>query len=616
MRKLLVLLLLVMLALSHAACSGGTGEPVASASVGTTQNSAAPVSPITVEYDADDLDATAGVSRSAAIELAGDTITVNGTGAKASGSVVTITAAGTYTIHGTLADGQIVVDSADEGTIRLILSGVDVACSTSAPLHVANAEKVVLTLAAGTENRVTDGPAYVYADAQSDEPNAAVFSHDDLTINGGGSLTVNANYNNGIASKDDLKITGGDITVNAVNDGIKGKDSVVIRDGTLTVNAGADGLQAHNDVDAAEGYIVVEGGTLRITAGLDGIQAETRLAISGGDITVTAGGGSGAALAGNPGGGWDRGGSAMSDAASIKGLKAGVDVTITGGTLYVDAADDALHSNDSLTIGGGALVLSSGDDGVHAETTLVIGGGDVRIDQSYEGLESASITILGGSIHVTASDDGVNASSGGGMGMAGRPGQAGFAGSNTLYVHDGYLYVDAGGDGLDVNGPIEMTGGTVIVNGPTSNMNGAVDYTGGFKLTGGFFVAVGSAGMAQAPDTSSTQYAVMVNLPSAQPGGTMVHIAAQDGQNILALVPTKAYQSVVVSSPDLAKGMTYAVYTGGSSTGTAADGLYTGGTYTAGTQAASFTISSIVTGSGGGGFPGGPGGGGGGRPRP
>ena len=155
-----------------------------------------------------------------------------------------------------------------------------------------------------------------------------------------------------------------------------------------------------------------------------------------------------------------------------------------------------------------------------------------------------------------------------------------------------------------------MTGGVVIANGPTSNNNGPLDYLGAFEVTGGFLVAVGSSGMAQAPSTSSTQYSVALAFPSALPAGTMVHIEAENGQDILTFVPTKEYQSVVLCSPELENGSTYIVYTGGSSTGTITDGLYSGGTYTAGTRFADVTISSIVTGVGsfGGRFPGGPGG--------
>ena len=309
---------------------------------------------------------------------------------------------------------------------------------------------------------------------------------------------------------------------------------------------------------------------------------------------------------------------------SAKGLKAGVDLTITGGEIQISSLDDALHSNVRITINGGDILLASGDDGVHADDVLTINGGALNITQSYEGLESVIITINDGNIRIVASDDGINASSGnGGAAAGGMPGRGpGIfeSGDNYLYVNGGYIAIDAMGDGMDINGPIDMTGGVVIVNGPTANNNGALDYAGAFNITGGFIVAVGSSGMAQAPSTSSTQYSVMHTFPSPQAAGTMVHIETKDGEEILTFVPTKAYQSVLLSSPELKNGSTYMVYSGGSSTGTVTDGLYSDGTYTAGTQVTSLTISSMVTGAGSGGFPGGPGGNmpgpGGGRQRP
>jgi hypothetical protein len=622
------LLLLATLLFSLTACAGDVAESIgvvsasqaatesgeeSSTAVSAQQDSETTSGAVTVEYDDDDLDASVDSSDMSYIKLEGDSITFEGRGATVSGSIVTITSAGTYGVSGTLNDGQIIVETVDGETVVLVLSGVDIACSTSAPIFVSNAEKTVITLADGTDNYVTDGAAYVFEGAE-DEPNAAVFSKDDLTINGNGSLTVNANYNNGIASKDDLKITGGTITVNAVNDGIKGRDSIAVRDGTITVTAGGDGLQSNNDEDVEEGYILIEGGTLNITAEKDGIQAETRLKVSGGSITISSGGGSinggsSGAEWGARGGGFDpRQDNAMQDnpdetttGDSAKGLKAGVDVTILDGTINIDSADDSIHSNDSLTIDGGVLVLASGDDGLHSDSTLEINGGDVNITKSYEGIESAVLTFNDGNIHIVASDDGINAAGGtGGLGMGGRPGQDDFAGSSDYhtYINGGYIYVDATGDGIDSNGPIDMAGGVVLVVGPTSNNNGALDCMSGFDVTGGFLVAVGSTGMAQAPSESSTQYSVMYTFESVQAAGTMVHVETADGQEILTFVPTREYQSVVLSSPELENGSTYVVYSGGSSTGTVADGLYSGGAYAAGTQVASFTISSMVTGAG------------------
>jgi len=549
----------------------------------------------------------------------GDKITVSGLGATVDGSKIAITSAGTYSMSGTLDDGQIVVKTEDTETVKLILNGVDITCSKSAPIYVFNAEKTVIALADGTENYVTDGDSYIFADSTSDEPNAAVFSKDDLTICGNGSLTVNANYNNGIQSKDDLEITGGNITVNAVNDGIKGRDSIAVKDTNITVNAGADGMQSNNDEDSEKGYISIESGTINITAGEDGIQAETSLIISGGNITISSGGGSvngsKADSSGNNQGDWGMGNNSdiSSSSGSAKGLKAAVDITIEGGTINIDSSDDSIHSNDSLTIKGGNIILASGDDGIHSDSTLEISGGDISITKCYEGIDSEAITINDGNINLVASDDGINSAGGNdGFLMGRRPGQNNFdsSGDNYLHINGGYIAIDAIGDGLDINGPIDMTGGIVIVNGPTSNFNGALDYYGAFRITGGFLVAVGSSGMAQAPSTSSTQYSVMLNLSSSQSADTMVHFETEDGEEILTFVPTKAYQSIVLCSPELKNGSTYIVYSGGSSTGTATDGLYSSGIYTAGTQITSFTISSIVTsiGSSSGGFPGGGGG--------
>jgi len=179
-------------------------------------------------------------------------------------------------------------------------------------------------------------------------------------------------------------------------------------------------------------------------------------------------------------------------------------------------------------------------------------------------------------------------------------------GDSKLAINGGYIAVDALGDGIDINGTVTMTGGTVLVNGPTANNNGALDHAG-FKITGGFLVAAGSAGMAQAPDTTSTQYALAHTFAATQAAGTLVHIETTDGQEVLTFAPTKTFQSIVISSPELKNGGAYVIYTCGRATGTAADSLYTGGDYTPGTQVASYTLTSVITGSTGG-MRGGPGG--------
>ncbi|MFZ5916036.1 MAG: carbohydrate-binding domain-containing protein [Chloroflexota bacterium] len=621
----IVVLLTWLLVLSMLAACGGALEPVSSAQeqvTGAVVNSdptavataaaatessqaaeetvAGSVAEAAAENSQDHDDASDYVWDSAQvvnIALNGSTIAADGAGVTVDGSTATITAAGTYSLSGSLIDGQIVVDTQDEATVRLVLNGVEIHSNTSAPIYVANAEETVIILADNSENYFSDGESYVFADPEEDEPNAALFSQDDLTLSGGGSLTVEGHYNDGIASKDGLVISGGTITVNAVDDGIRGKDYLVVKGGTVTVTAQGDGLKSDKDQDAAKGYIAIEGGIIHVTSGGDAIQAQTDVMIAAGKVTLTAGGGNN---------------SRIDAETSAKGIKAGVSVHIDGGAFDIDAADDAIHSNGSLVINDGAFVMATGDDAIHADSTLEINGGQIHIRASYEGLESAVITINEGDFYITSSDDAINvaggndasgtnwgpgAPPGGGPGRGGMPGQDTFAysGDYFLYINGGYIVIDAGGDGLDSNGAIEMTGGVVVVNGPTENMNGALDYLGSFNITGGFLVAAGSAGMAEAPSESSTQNSVLLNLNGTLQAGTLIHIRTSGGDEILTFVSIKPYQSIVLSAPELAIGTTYEVYYGGSSTGAEKDGLYQGGSYTAGSPYTSFTVSSVVT---------------------
>lgn len=532
-------------------------------------------------------------SLTADITLQGDSVTVQGTGVEVDGSVATITAAGTYRISGKLSDGRMVVDAADDADVRVVLDGADITFSTGAPFAVMAADEVDVYLADGSNNRLVDGSQYVLPEGE-DEPNAALYSKADLTISGTGVLMVEGNYNDGIGGKDGLTITGGTITVTAVDDGIRGKDYVIVKDGVVSVEAGGDGLKADNEEDETRGYVNIEGGELTVVAGGDGVDARTDVLVSGGVISVTSGGGSTGLVSAD---------------ASAKGLKGVVSVIIDGGMLSIDSADDAIHSNGSVVINGGTFDLSTGDDGVHADASLQVNGGDMTIRNSYEGIESQIITVSGGYIDINASDDGVNVSGGqDGSGMFPGPGRRGgggrggetFAataattGSQYLLVVGGTIVVQAEGDGVDANGTIEMTGGVLLVNGPTQSMNGALDHAG-FTMSGGTLVAVGSAGMAQAPDQTSVQYTIVVTAGTTQEAGSLVHVRSVDGTEVLTFRASKPYQSVVVSSPDLVSGGSYEVYFGGSHSGESADGLYEGGSYTPGNVYADVTLTSPVT---------------------
>jgi hypothetical protein len=531
-----------------------------------------------------DHDATADYSWSSddvvPIVLNSSSITVTGSGATASGSKVTITSAGTYSLSGTLNDGQIIVDTEDETIVRLILNGVDLTCSSNAPIYVENAEKVMIILADDTENKIADGSSY---SSDEEDANAAIFSKSDLTIYGEGSLTVNGNYNDGIASKDGLIITSGNIKVTAVDDGIRGKDYIIINSGNITVDAGGDGLKSDNDEDEGYGYITINDGELEITAEGDAIQAEKDILVVSGELDLTSGGGNT---------------SYLSSGSSAKGLKSEVSTSIYGGTITIDAADDAIHSDGDIAIEGGTLYIASGDDGIHAEYDLDITAGNIYITEAYEGLESAegSITIEDGYINIIASDDGINVSAGGTTNSGGPGNKSASASSDyELNISGGYIVIDCEGDGLDSNDLLDISGGTMLVNSDSESENSSLDYDGSCVVDGGFLLGVGSSDMSMAPGTSSSQYSFLVDLKSELSAGNLIHLKDTDDNAIFTYEPHKKFQSIVFSSSSLKSGTTYELYIGGSSTGTATDGLYSSGTYSGGTKYTSFTISSKVT---------------------
>ncbi len=447
----------------------------------------------------------------------GDTISIDGSGVTVDGSKVVINSAGTYGFTGTLKDGQIVVNAGKEDNVKIVLNGVDITSTNSAPIYSMSSKNTYLVLQEGSENIVTDGENYVYEDETNDEPNATIFSKDDLFISGTGKLTVNSNYNNAITSKDDLKISEADINITSIADGLRGKDSVTISSGNININASGDGIKSNNIEDAEKGYVLIEGGTINITSLEDGIQAETNATVTGGDLTINSGGGS--ENSSKESETWGDFGRPMDnknnssttteeDTPSAKGIKGSNLVKIDGGNINIDSADDSIHSNSNVEINGGVINIASGDDGVHGDSTVDINSGEINITKSYEGIEAEIININDGDIKVVASDDGINSAGGNdGSSINGRPGQNNFtsSGNASININGGKIIVDASGDGLDSNGSIYMKDGVVIVNGPENGGNGALDYDGKFDVTGGLLIAAGSSGMAQSPSESSTQ---------------------------------------------------------------------------------------------------------------
>ena len=363
-------------------------------------------------FDEDDLDESVK-DPDAEITLNGDSAQINGNGAEYKDGKICITSGGTYIFSGTLNDGQIYVDTKEK--VHIALNGVNMNCSYSSPVFIENAEKTIITVCDGTENTLTDPSEYSYESDDENEPDAVIYSKDDLSLNGSGTLSINANFNEGIACKNDLRICNDVLNINSVGNSVKGKDSLVIMNASVTVDSQADGLKSTNSKETDKGYIVIESGSFDITAALDAFQAETDMIINGGTFNIKTGGGTenltSSKSSGNNSARPAEGNSNKTDE-SEKGIKAGGKLTINAGEISADCADDSIHSNDSIEINGGTLLLASGDDGIHADNQLDVNDGDITVSQSYEGLEATVINVNDGNIHVTASDDGFNASEG------------------------------------------------------------------------------------------------------------------------------------------------------------------------------------------------------------
>lgn len=477
---------------------------------------------------------------------------------------IKITSAGTYIITG--QHSGITVDAPDSDKIKIVLKNAEISCGDGPAIFIKNADKVFLTAYKDTENKISDGTSYSSKDI-SDNADGAIFSKADLTVNGEGTLNISGNYKCGIASKDDLNICGLTLNIESKGRAIEGKDCVKIKDAAIGINSGGDGIKATNAEKSDKGFVYVESGSLDITAINDGIQAETALKISGGAFNIKTGGGSENTSTEKNGvwGFW--GNSAGSESTeSAKALKAASLIVADGGNFLIDSSDDSVHSNGDIEINGGVFELSSGDDGIHADDELIINGGAISVKKSYEGLEALNIKITGGEIDVTASDDGLNAAGGNdSSAMGGRPGENSFSGSSeaSISIGGGYTLVNASGDGIDSNGTVYISGGTVLVSGPTNGGNGAFDYDSTAEISGGTVILCGSSGMEQGFSDISSQASFLYNTDSYISAGTSVAVTDADGKVIASFLPSKQYNSIAVSSPELKIGSTYTLSVGG-----------------------------------------------------
>ena len=536
------------------------------------------------------------------IELDGSSISASSDSVQINGTTAILTEEATYIVSGTLDDGMLVVDADEAAKLQIVLDNASITSSTSAALYVLEADKVFVTLAEGSQNALANGGSFVAID--DSDIDGAVYSKQDLTFNGSGALTVTSPAGHGIVGNDDLVLAGGTYTVTSASHGLNANDSVRITGATdLTLDAGKDGIHAENNDDASLGFVYISGGTFAIEAEGDGISAGAYLQITDGAYDILAGGGSvnGESQSSESWGGFRGGpmetassaGETSESSTSMKGLKAVSSLVISGGAFTIDAADDAVHTNAGMTVSGGTFAIATGDDAFHADATLTVTGGTIDISESYEGLEALHLDIQGGEISLVSRDDGLNAAGGTdgsakepveppqdasdgsvappempeGGGRGGRGGMGGGFSSassgGSIAISGGTLTIQASGDGLDANGTIEITGGTTVVTGPTSGDTAVLDYDTSAAIAGGTFLGTGAAGMAQT--FRSAEQGVVTERVSGEAGEEIV-LADASGTALLTLSPALDFQFVLLSSPDLVSGETYALTIGGTST--------------------------------------------------
>lgn len=475
------------------------------------------------------------------VKLADGASRAEGAGVSVEGDVITITGEGTYLFTGTLTDGQIVVNAGDEDKVQLVLADAHITRAGGAALYILEGDKIFLTLAEGTENSLASVGEFVQQD--SNTVDGAVFAKNDITLNGAGAAVITCETGHGVVAKDDLKVTGGNWTVDAYAKGLEANDSFRMAGGDIVVTAGADGIQVENEEDLTRGYVYIEGGTLNVESVGDAVSATGVLHIAGGTLTL-----------------------ATTDTVdSAKGLKSDNRIEVAGGTISMITADDGIHTNGSTLISGGDITVYSGDDGIHSDSITEITGGSITVPASYEGIEGANVIISGGYVSVVTTDDGINAgggADGSGFGGRGSSFEAGASACNVT-INGGEVHVSAEGDGLDANGSLFINGGLVYVNGPTASFNGTLDFDGAATVTGGTVVATGPNSWLQNFGAASTQGSILCTFTSYLAPGTEITVTDNaTGRVIVNYTAEKYFQSVIISAPDLVVGGSYTVTAG------------------------------------------------------
>ncbi len=594
MKKVLsVFLILCLTASVFSGCNGNIENK------NNNENTSSVSTPSQVEFENTDEDmftdrdskSEYNENNSVEIKLSQSTAKASDASVKISGTTITITKDATHIISGTLDDGMIIVDAPESAKLQIVLDNVSIAKKSSAPLYIKQADKVFITLVG--ENTLSNTVSFTAIDENNID--GAVFSKQDLTFNGEGSLTVSSSGGHGIVGKDDLVFASGSYNIVSASHGIQANDSVNIKESNITIDCGKDGIHSENTDDSEKGYVYISSGNIKIESEGDGISSSSYIQIADGTIEILAGGGykngtkehsdnfgqfggGGNRPGGRPGstGSTDRNteqlsATAVSDSdssSSMKGIKSESSMLISGGTFKIDSADDALHSNLSLTINGGSFEIASGDDALHAEDTLSVTEGKINITNSYEGLEALHISLSGGEIKLIASDDGLNAAGGtdnSGAGgrdnmFGGRPGGQSSNSNGSIVISGGNLYINASGDGIDANGTLEISGGFTTVVGPTQGDTATLDYDKTAIISGGTFIGTGASTMAQS--FSSSKQGVIALSVGNQSAGTKIILKDKNDKELISYSPELSYQIIILSTPEMKSGEDYKVTVG------------------------------------------------------
>lgn len=476
------------------------------------------------------------------IVMDGDSISVSGQGAAVSGSDVTIAYPGTYILSGGLHDGQVIVNCDHDGTVYLVLDSVQIHCYDGPGIFVQQAKDTVLYLPEGSQSYVSDGTAYatVYAadgTVDEDQPAAAIYSRDDLHIDGTGTLNVTGSYNDAIHCKDDLQFEGGTVNLAAVSDGAKGTESLRLEGGTLNVQAGADGIQS------TKGYIEVSAGSANIACGGDGAAALTELTVSGGTLNILTAEG------------YEHYGDIAISEISAKALKAD-EIRISGGTLTLDAADDGIHAETQLVVEGGLCTVYSGDDGLSAGGAIRILGGEVAVEQSYEGLEALNVAVSGGTVRVYADNNGLAST----LGLL----DEGLTALDcAVSVSGGILEVTAA-QALKCDGTFTLSDGLVFLHG-LSLEDEAMEAGLGSTVAGGTLLVTGTINAAEPVTMEAGFGSVLYRMASPVQGGTTLEVRDENGGLCFSYTPGNNYGAFLVAYNGILPGESYQLSAGGQS---------------------------------------------------